>query len=145
MGWSLGAALGAKKARPDKLVAAFIGEEAFNETAMDIETSIRNDAPVLIIVKNNRRIPDQDGGKSKKLALARFRKGVDICALATALGARAYHVEKPGELSATLSSAIADVRGGRTAVVEVMTLRMNASLHYLWDPNAKQGRGEALG
>jgi hypothetical protein len=30
-------------------------------------------------------------------------------------------------------------------VVEVMTLRMNASLHYLWDPNAKQGRGEALG
>jgi acetolactate synthase-1/2/3 large subunit len=145
MGWSLGAALGAKKAQPDKLVAAFIGEEAFNETAMDIETSIRNDAPVLIVVKNNRRIPDQDGGKSKKLAVARFRKGVDVCALATALGAKAYRVEAPADLSKTLSTAIADVRGGRTAVVEVITLRMNASLHYLWDPNAKKGRGEALG
>ena len=145
MGWSLGAAMGAKKAHPDKLVAAFIGEEALNETAMDIETSIRNDAPVLVIVKNNRRIPDQDGGKSKKLAVARFKQGVDICSLATALGAKAYHVEEPGDLPAALSGAIADVRGGRTAVVETMTVRINGSLHHLWDGNAKKGRGEALG
>jgi acetolactate synthase-1/2/3 large subunit len=145
MGWSLGAALGAKKAQPDKLVCAFIGEEAFNETAMDIETSIRNDAPVLIVVKNNRRIVDQDGGKSKKLAVARFRQGVDICALASALGAKAYHIDKPGELAGTLAKAIADVRDGQTAVVEVMTVRINGSLHHLWDPNAGKGRGEALG
>jgi thiamine pyrophosphate-dependent acetolactate synthase large subunit-like protein len=145
MGWSLGAAIGAKKAHPDKLVTAFIGEEALNETAMDIETSIRNDAPILLIVKNNRRIPDQDGGKSKKLAVARFKQGVDICSLATALGAKAYRVEKPGELPAALSAAIAEVQGGRTAVVEVMTVRINGSLHHLWDPKAKKGRGEALG
>ena len=99
MGWSLGAAIGAKKAQPDKLVTAFIGEEALNETAMDIETSIRNDAPILLIVKNNRKIPDQDGGKSKKLAVARFKQGVDIGALATALGAKAYRIEKPGDLA----------------------------------------------
>jgi len=145
MGWSLGAAMGAKKAQPDKLVTAFIGEEALNETAMDIETSIRNDAPILVIVKNNRRIVDRDGGKSKKLAVARFKQGVDICALATALGARAYHVDRPGDLAATLSKAIADVRAGHTAVVEVMTVRINGSLHHLWDPNAKQRSGEALG
>jgi acetolactate synthase-1/2/3 large subunit len=142
MGWSLGAAIGAKKARPDKLVTAFIGEEALNETAMDIETSIRNSAPILVIVKNNRRVPDQDGGKSKKLAVARFKQGVDICALATALGAKAYRIEKPGDLAGTLSAAIATVRGGQTAVVEVMTARINGSLHHLWDPNAKSGRGE---
>jgi acetolactate synthase-1/2/3 large subunit len=64
MGWSVGAAMGAKKAHPDKLVTAFIGEEAFNETAMDIETSMRNNAPILVIVKNNRKAPkaDTDGG-----------------------------------------------------------------------------------
>ena len=145
MGWSLGAALGAKKAQPDKLVVAFIGEEALNETAMDIETSIRNNAPILVIVKNNRKIPDQDGGKSKKLAVARFRQGVDIVALASALGAKAYRIEKPGDLAKTLATAIADVRAGHTAVVDVMTVRINGSLHHLWDPNAKQGRGEALG
>jgi len=145
MGWSLGAALGAKKARPDKLVVAFIGEEAFNETAMDIETSVRNDAPILVIVKNNRKTPDQDGGKSKKLAVARFKQGVDICALATALGANAYRIEKPGDLAKTLSAAIADVRGGRTTVVEVLTARINGSLHHLWDPNAKKRSSEMGG
>jgi thiamine pyrophosphate-dependent acetolactate synthase large subunit-like protein len=112
---------------------------------MDIETSIRNNAPILIVVKNNRKIPDQDGGKSKKLAIARFKQGVDICALATALGAKAYRVEKPGDLSKTLSAAIATVRAGQTAVVEVVTIRINGSLHHLWDENAKKGRGEALG
>jgi acetolactate synthase-1/2/3 large subunit len=145
MGWSIGAAMGAKKAHPDKLVTAFIGEEAFNETAMDIETSIRNSAPILIIVKNNRKIPDQDGGKSKKLAVARFKQGVDIGALATALGAKAYRVDKPADLSKTLSAAIETVRAGQTTVVEVITVRINGSLHHLWDENAKKGRNEALG
>ncbi len=32
MGWSIGAALGAKTAAPDKLVASVIGEEAFGHT-----------------------------------------------------------------------------------------------------------------
>jgi thiamine pyrophosphate-dependent acetolactate synthase large subunit-like protein len=145
MGWSIGAAMGAKKAHPDKLVVAFIGEEAFNETAMDIETSIRNNAPILIVVKNNRKIPETDGGKSKKLAVARFREGVDIAPLATALGAKAYRVEKVSDLAGTLRQAIADVKGGRTAVVDVVTVRMNGSLHHLWDPNVKQRGGEALG
>jgi thiamine pyrophosphate-dependent acetolactate synthase large subunit-like protein len=142
MGWSIGAAMGAKKAHPDKLVVAFVGEEAFNETAMDIETSIRNNAPVLIIVKNNRKIPDTEGGKSRKLALARFHQGVDICPLATALGAKAYRIEQPADLAATLKAAIADVKGGQTAVVDVVTVRMNGSLHHLWDPNVKQSKGE---
>jgi acetolactate synthase-1/2/3 large subunit len=123
--------MGAKKARPEKLVAAFIGEEAFNETAMDIETSVRNDAPVLLIVKNNRSVPDTDGGKSKKLAVALFHQGVDISSVARALGAKAYRVEKPADVAATLKSAIADVRAGRTAVVDVVTKRMNGSLHHL--------------
>jgi thiamine pyrophosphate-dependent acetolactate synthase large subunit-like protein len=111
---------------------------------MDIETSIRNDAPILVIVKNNRKIPDTDGGKSHKLAVARFHQGVDICPLASALGAKAYRVEKPEDLSVTLRAAIADVKGGRTTVVEVTTVRMNGSLHHLWDPNVKPGK-EGLG
>ena len=142
MGWSIGAAMGAKKAHPDKLVAAFIGEEAFNETAMDIETSIRNDAPILVIVKNNRKIPDRTAARARSSRSARFHQGVDIGALATALGAKAYRVEKPSDLASTLKAAIADVKGGRTAVVDVITGRVAGSLHRLWDPNAKQGGRE---
>jgi acetolactate synthase I/II/III large subunit len=142
MGWSIGAAMGAKKAHPEKLVVAIIGEEAFNETAMDIETSMRNGAPILVIVKDNRLITDRDGGSSPKLATARFHQGVDISALASALGAKAYRVEKPSDIANTLKTAIADVKGGRTAVVDVITGRVPGSLHRLWDPNAKQGGRE---
>src|SRR5262249_56601986 len=105
--------------------------------AMDVESSIGNSAPIVIIVKNNRTMADTDGGKSKKLAMARFHQGVDICPLVTALGARVYRVEKPGDLAGTFKSAIADVKGGRTAVVDVVTVRQNGSLHHLWDPNVK--------
>lgn len=132
MGWSIGAAMGAKKAQPDKLVVAVIGEEAFNETALDIETSIRNDAPILIIVKNNRRKVDRAGGTSERLAQVRFHSGIDIGALAKALGAAAVRIEKPAEIAGGLKQAIAQVRAGRTAVVDVVTTRINASLHRLW-------------
>ena len=141
MGWTVGAAMGAKKAHPSKLVVAVVGEEAFNETAMDVETSIRNDAPVLYIVKNNRRFVDTDGGKSQRLAYTRFHKGVAIGPLATALGAKAYRIEKPGDLAKTLKAAIADVNGGQTAVVEILTARVNGSLHRLWDPAAAGAKG----
>ena len=119
MGWSLGAAIGAKKAAPEKLVVAVIGEEAFGETAMDIETSLRVAAPILIIVKNNRAFFDRDGGASPNLARLRFDGGVDISAVAAALGARTMRIEDPKQLTAGLKSAIAEVEGGRTCLVEV--------------------------
>ena len=133
MGWSVGAAMGAKKAHPDKLVIAVIGEEAFNETALDVETSVRNEAPVLIIVKNNRRFLDRDGGTGSRLAHARFHRGMDIVPLVGALGARGRRVERPEDLAAGLAAAIEDVEGGTTAVVEVLTARVPASLHARWE------------
>ena len=132
MGWSLGAAFGAKKARPEKLVVAIIGEEAFQETAMDIETSVRNDAPVLIIVKNNRKVVAEPGGNDKRLDHARFHRGLDICAFVRSLGANAIRIEKADDLAAKLSEAIAAVRAGRTTVVEAITTRTNPSLDRLW-------------
>ena len=132
MGWSLGAGMGAKKAHPEKLVVIVVGEEAFNETAMDVETSVRNSAPILIVIKNNRKFIDTDGGKSSRLARVRFGAGVDIGSLCSALGAKTYEVSDPGDLEKTLKSAISTVNKGRTAVVEVKTKRVNASLHSLW-------------
>ena len=133
MGWSVGAAMGAKKAFPKKLVVSFIGEEAFNETALEVETSVRNDAPILIIVKNNRKFIDTDGGKSQRLAKVRFGTGVDIKKLCESLGAQSFRVEEPEELSDVLATAISCVNGGLTAVVDVKTQRVNASLYSLWD------------
>jgi len=139
MGWTIGAAMGAKKARPEQLVVAVVGEEAFNETAMDIDTSIRNNAPVLYIVKNNRRKIDESGGKNERLAYARFHTGIDLKAFVPALGAKYHRIEKPGEIAAGLKAAIGEVNGGTTAVVDIATTRMRPSLYRFWDKNASTG------
>ena len=133
MGWAVGAGMGAKKAHPDKLVVVVVGEEAFNETAMDVETSVRNSAPILIIVKNNRKFIDTDGGESSRLARVRFGTGVDIGELCSALGAQTFEISDPEALENTLKSAIKVVQSGQTAVVDVKTQRVNASLHSLWE------------
>ena len=132
MGWSIGAAIGAKKAAPGDLVIALIGDEAFCETALDLETSVRNDAPILVIVLNNRGFADSDGGSSERLAHARFHRGISGAALANTLGAKGFLVQEPDDLEARLSEAIQIVEGGLTAVVEVLTARVATSLHYLW-------------
>lgn len=132
MGWSIGAAMGAKRAEPHKLVVAFVGDEAFCETALDIETSVRNDTPILIIVLNNRGFADTDGGKSQRLDHARFHRGISGAALAGALGAKGIFVEDPKDIHPSLREAIETVQNGLTAIVEVRTARVATSLHYLW-------------
>jgi thiamine pyrophosphate-dependent acetolactate synthase large subunit-like protein len=132
MGWSIGAAFGAKKADPSKLVVAIIGEEAFQETAMDIETSVRNDAPVLILVKNNRKKVPESNRNDKRLDYVRFHRGLDIGAFAAAVGARTIRIEDTKDLSSKLAEAIALVKSGETTVVDVVTTRVNPNLDRLW-------------
>ncbi len=133
MGWSIGAAIGAKISSPEKLVAAVIGEEAIAETMMDIETSIRANAPILIVVKNNRAFADRDGGSSPKLAHARFNGGVDIGVVAGALGATVFTVRAASQLAEALHAARDCVQSGRTALVEVFTQRVRVRLSHLWE------------
>lgn len=135
MGWTVGAAMGAKKACPEKLVVAVVGEEAFGETCLDVETSIRNDAPVLFIVKNNRdhAFAERSKGKNRKLAVARYQTGVDVGALAKALGAGTWRVEDPEQIASGLAAAIAAVKAGKTAVLDIVTSRSNGTLDKLWE------------
>jgi thiamine pyrophosphate-dependent acetolactate synthase large subunit-like protein len=133
MGWSIGAAIGAKISSPDKIVVAVIGEEAIAETMMDIETSIRANAPIMIVVKNNRAFADRDGGSSVNLAHARFHGGVDVGVVARPHRARVIKVRDPSDLADALRAARESVRTGRTALVEVFTRRVKARLAHLWE------------
>lgn len=133
MGWSIGAAIGAKISSPHKIVATVIGDEAIAETMMDIETSVRASTPIMIVVKNNRAFADRDGGSSANLAHARFHGGVDIGAVAGALGAAVFAVRNPADLAGALAAARDSVQAGRTALVEVLTNRVKARLAHLWE------------
>ena len=58
LGWSLGAAIGAKLGRPDHLVFHVLGDGAFGMTGMEVETAVRM------------RIPNYNNGLSDRVIFA---------------------------------------------------------------------------
>ena len=53
LGYSLGLAMGAKMAAPEKQVINIMGDAAFGTVGLDIETAVRAEIPILTIVLNN--------------------------------------------------------------------------------------------
>jgi len=128
MGWTLGAAMGMKLAAPDKLVTAFVGDEAFGETAMELETAARNKLPVLWVLLNNRLPREQLDLKKQPGYADRHALTGDYVAMAKALGCEASRVEDPAQLSAALKRSIDAVNGGAPTLLEVKTRRVEAQL-----------------
>ena len=138
MGWSIGAAMGAKAAAPDDLVVTFIGDEAFCETAMDIESAVVSGAPILVVLLNNRedslaQMASMSGGRGFNPTMGSLRWGgrgrlVDVAA---ALGARTQRVEDPAAIRPALDAAIRSVQDGHTNVVEFVTARSPHILGHL--------------
>ncbi len=122
LGFSLGLAMGAKLANPDKLVINVMGDGSVGMTGMDWETAVRSDIPILTVVKHDsifsgydRNIPD---------AVERFKTSSqfgDYAAIATALGCHAEKVTQVAELGPAFARAIAATRDGQPAVVDVIT------------------------
>lgn len=122
LGSSLGLALGAKLAAPDKLVVNVMGDAAFGQSGLDLETAVRNRLGVLTVLLNNGEMGNYE--KMQPVAQERYRiKHLtgDYTPIAQALGAYAERVEKPADLAGALDRAIAETRAGRPALLEVMT------------------------
>ena len=127
MGWTLGAAIGAKLAAPDKTVVAVTGDEAFGETALDLDTSVRIGAPFLTILKNNQIDRATEAKSSPAIAALRGTPGGDYTGLARSLGVQAVRVEDAEDLNMAILTSIEHVQAGRSAMVEVVTKRVQPS------------------
>jgi len=122
LGTGLGLAMGARLARPDRLAVNIMGDSAFGMVAMDVETAVRAEIPILTIVMNNGLM----GGYGEWMpdAVERYaanRLSGNYCEIGAALGAYAERIEQPADLRAALERCIAAVEDGRTALLEVMT------------------------
>ena len=53
LGYSLGLAMGAKMAAPEKMVINFMGDAAFGMVGLDVETAVRANIPITTVVMNN--------------------------------------------------------------------------------------------
>ena len=127
LGYSLGLALGAKLAAPDKLVVNFLGDAAVGMSGMDIETSVRSRIPILSVVVNNSAL----GGYEKHLPIATEKFGTkfltgDYAQLAASMGAYTEKVTEPRDIVPALRRAADQVQKGQTALVECITCEERA-------------------
>jgi acetolactate synthase-1/2/3 large subunit len=126
LGYSLGIAMGAKVGAPEKLVAALLGDAAIGMCAMDLETAVRHQIPILLLVLNNHVL----SGYSANYPVAAERFGFtnlygNYADLATALGAYGERVEAPGEIVPAIKRAQEQMAAGRPVLLEFMTKEEN--------------------
>ena len=118
MGWSLGAAIGAKLAHPDRLVVHLLGDASFGMTGMEIETAVRMNLPTLTVVINNGGIGggmmgmDRPGGTPPTVA----QLGGNFSEVARGLGAYSERVEEPSEILPAFQRAIRTTEDGQAAL-----------------------------
>jgi acetolactate synthase-1/2/3 large subunit len=120
MGWGLPAALGVQAARPAERVIALCGDGSFWMVAQDLETAVREDLPVVVVVLNNfsygntrDRQRHSHGGRY----FGTFYDNPDFAAFARLLGAHGERVEHGSELAGAVGRALAS---GLPAVVDVI-------------------------
>ena len=135
LGSSLGIALGAKLAAPDKLVVNVMGDAAVGQGGMDFETAIRLRIPILTLVLNNSVITASE----KQYPITVEKYGIkqlsgDYAGVARALGAMAERVEQPSEIVPAMRRALESIESGRTAVLEFITKEEQAVSKH-WTPS----------
>jgi acetolactate synthase-1/2/3 large subunit len=124
MGYGVPAAIGAKLARPDRSVVALVGDGGFLMTGQEMETAVRHDLPITVVVFRN--------GLYGTIAFHQARVGrlpvsvdigtVDLAAVARGYGALAWSPRTADELT--------------DALAEARTCKRPALLDVVVDPDA---------
>ena len=123
LGYSLGLAMGAKMAAPDKLVVNVMGDLAFSTVGLDVETCVRCDIPTMTIVINNSYMSIYDDSRFPT-AIEKWqikRLSGEFSEVAQAMGAYSEKITDPAEIVPSLRRGIAANRAGQTVVLEFIT------------------------
>lgn len=121
LGWGLPLAIGAKLACPEHPVVAIVGDGGFAHSWAEIETMVRSQVPVVLIVINNVVL-----GYQKDAETAKFGRSTTACQLgqvshaeiAHACGRNAIRVDTPGDFAPALKVAL---ESGRPWLIEVIS------------------------
>jgi thiamine pyrophosphate-dependent acetolactate synthase large subunit-like protein len=123
LGYSLGLAMGAKLAAPEKQVINFMGDAAFGMVGLDIETAVRERIPITTIVLNNSTMgiyPDS----RMPVAVERYHTkqlSGNFAEVAEALGAYSERITDPKEIVPAFQRAQEVNQSGRPALLEFIT------------------------
>lgn len=122
LGWAFPAALGAQLAEPDKQVICITGDGGFGYHVGDIETAIRLQLPVVVIILNNQTLAFeehvQDMLYGKVVPEVNSFHDVDYGSIAKAFGANGFRVTNADEFARAL--AVGLERTGPTIIDAVI-------------------------
>lgn len=112
----------AKLAQPDRPVIALMGDGSFGLCAMEFDTAVRHNIPIIVVIANDqgwgeirdgqRRRFGEDGILASQLGLTRYDQ------MGIALGGHGEFVQQPHDLAAALDRAVAS---GKPAIINVQT------------------------
>ncbi len=125
MGWSCGAVIGGKLARPERTAIALVGDGAFLMNGVEVNTAARYGVGAVYVVLCDDYLGMVNHGEHAQLGTPLDDPyyslgGPDLAMFAESLGARAYTVERPGELSWALPDALAAADAERRPQVVVV-------------------------
>jgi len=115
MGVGIPYAIAAKLVHPDRPVVAICGDFAFGLSAMELETAVRHNVPVVIVIANN----DGNGGALRQRMHMRnanpervmmFQNGLRYDRVAQIFGGFAQNVTRAQDIGPALTRAIASNR-----------------------------------
>jgi len=118
MGVGLPFGVGAKAAAPDKMVVVLHGDGSLGMNLMELDTAVRNQLPVLVVVSNNAGWTARAKGMhvpGRELGHVRYDQ------VAQGLGAYGEFVEDPKAIRPALERAVKELEKGRPALLNVIT------------------------
>jgi len=122
LGFSLPAIMGAKIAEPERFCVAIMGDASAPQASLyEYETALRHEIPILGIVLNN----SQYSGYEKTYPYTMHVTPSSIMSHAKvveALGAWSERVEEPDEIIPAIKRAEKEMRSGRPALLEMITV-----------------------
>ncbi len=110
MGYGLGACIGAKIAKPDKIVVNIAGDGCFRMNMNEIGTATRYEIPIIQIILNNQVLGMvrqwQDLFYGQRYSQTTLTDKVDFVKVSEAMGAKAFRITKIEEVEEVLKKAI---------------------------------------
>lgn len=121
--------IAASLACPGRTVVVATGDGAFGFNAMEIDTAVRQKAPVLIVVANNGSwaIEVRDQQETHGKVVGTQLQFADHAAMARAFHMHGERVEKAEDLDGAIARALAELRAGRPALLDVVVTPEAAS------------------
>jgi thiamine pyrophosphate-dependent acetolactate synthase large subunit-like protein len=118
MGSGLALALGAKLVHPERASVACLGDGELLLHLGDLETMVREELPLVVIVFDNFRL----GSQRRRLAARGYAaagdvRNPDFARLAELFGCDGYRVDQPGQIRAVLEQALAS---GRPTLIDAL-------------------------